>query len=135
MTQQALFGTLAVKSGDVTRDQLDECLEIQEFTQESGTPAKLGTIMLEMGYMRKIQVSKILKLQEFMSIRNRGIQMAQKAVREGILKDRYLQPCLDYQKELFTKQGEIKPLEEILVERRLVSSRTSTRMKRITQDQ
>ena len=57
---QKLFGMIAMSLGLVTKEQLDECLELQrQFT----VPLPLGAIMLARGVLTKEQLEGVLKVQ------------------------------------------------------------------------
>ncbi len=57
-----LLGTLAVKSGLATREQVDECLGIQQEARTiGGTVPRLGEVMAEKGYLSQDQVDAILR--------------------------------------------------------------------------
>lgn len=60
LTKHRLFGILAMSLGLITKEQLDECLAIQE---QSTARNPLGAILLAQGYMSEKQVREILAIQ------------------------------------------------------------------------
>ena len=60
IAKMKLFGMVALSMGVITREQLQECVEIQ---QQSTVPRKLGAILLSRGYVTESQVREILKVQ------------------------------------------------------------------------
>ncbi|MHC4199508.1 MAG: serine/threonine protein kinase, partial [Planctomycetota bacterium] len=57
-----LLGTLAVKAGLATREQVDECLNTQQEARTvGGTVPRLGEVMAEKGYLSREQVDAILR--------------------------------------------------------------------------
>lgn len=61
-----LFGMIALSLGIVTKEQLEECLSIQ---QESSICRRLGAIMLVKGYMNDAQVREVLHVQNRVRLR------------------------------------------------------------------
>ncbi len=62
-TSRRLFGMIAMSMGMIDKEQLDECLQLQ---QQSGEPAQLGEIMLTRGDLTEEQVSDIVAVQRRM---------------------------------------------------------------------
>jgi len=60
IAKMKLFGMVALSMGVITREQLQECVEIQ---QQSTVSRKLGAILLSRGYVTESQVREILKVQ------------------------------------------------------------------------
>jgi len=57
-----LFGMLAVKVGLATREQVDECLRVQQEARTTGgTVLRLGEVMARSGYLSHEQVNSILR--------------------------------------------------------------------------
>jgi len=55
------FGTTAIKSGFITKDQLQETLGIQvEENVEGKTHRLIGSILLDRGYINDEQANKVL---------------------------------------------------------------------------
>lgn len=58
----SLFGTIAVKAGLATREQVGECLRLQREARERGEPVpRLGELMAQKGYLSPEQVEAILR--------------------------------------------------------------------------
>jgi len=60
-SQERLFGVLALGMGIITKEQLEECLKLQEKGADDWH--MLGTIMLEKGYMTESQIQQVLDAQ------------------------------------------------------------------------
>jgi len=57
-----LFGTIAVKAGLATREQVGECIRLQREARERGEPIpRLGELMAQKGYLSPEQVEAILR--------------------------------------------------------------------------
>lgn len=56
-----LFGSAAVKLGFISRDQLQECLQIQEQMRKMGLDSPIGEILVKKGYLTPAQQTQILK--------------------------------------------------------------------------
>ncbi len=62
MSDREPFGEVAVKLGQVTREQVKEALKIQENLRHEGQEHKLlGMILLEQGYLSTTGLIEILK--------------------------------------------------------------------------
>jgi hypothetical protein len=55
-----LFGMVALSMGLITKEQIEECLEVQ---RQSRIPRRLGAIMLEREYLTDAQVRGVLRVQ------------------------------------------------------------------------
>jgi hypothetical protein len=135
------FGEIALKTGKVSKETLDKCVEIQH-TLPSWKP--LGVVIMEQGYLTEDEVSDILKIQkrnmEAMSIQRR--QMGEDnifgriAIKLGYVTLPQVEECLRVQLELakdyLLRLGEImikkgylnkKQLTEIITyqEKRLIT--------------
>ena len=64
-----LFGMIALSLGMITKERLEECLNVQ---QNSSTRRRLGAIMLVKGYMTDAQVREVLHVQN--RVRRRATQ-------------------------------------------------------------
>lgn len=59
-----LFGEIAIRWNFATREQVDECLEVQKEERQKGNPRKLGEIMLYKGYIQVQQIAAVLEAQK-----------------------------------------------------------------------
>lgn len=64
------FGSLAIKKGFISREQIQECLGIQQELKETGVNEKLGKILIKRGYMTKEQILEILQEQRGIGLTN-----------------------------------------------------------------
>ncbi|RME72178.1 MAG: hypothetical protein D6776_09225, partial [Planctomycetota bacterium] len=55
-----LFGEIALKKQLVTREQVEECLEIQKRLKEMGISKTLGAIMHDKKYLSMVEIKEIL---------------------------------------------------------------------------
>ena len=60
LSKQKLFGMVALSMGLITKDQLQECLDIQ---RDSLLPRQLGGVMMSRGYLTEEQVREVLAVQ------------------------------------------------------------------------
>jgi len=60
LANKKLFGMLALSMGFISKEHLQECIEIQE---SSTIPRRLGSILLSRGYIKEAQLKEILALQ------------------------------------------------------------------------
>ena len=58
-SKERTFGVIALSLGLITKEQLAECLQLQQ--KRGGDWQMLGTIMLEKGYMTESQVRQVLE--------------------------------------------------------------------------
>jgi serine/threonine-protein kinase len=56
-----LFGEIALKKQLVTKDQVEECLEIQKRLKEMGITKTLGAIMHDKKYLSMVEIKEILR--------------------------------------------------------------------------
>ncbi len=56
-----LFGEIALKKTLVTKDQVDECLEIQKKLKEMGITRTLGAVMHDKKYLSMVEIKEILR--------------------------------------------------------------------------
>jgi len=58
-----LFGEIALEAGQLTVEQLEECLGLQELRRREGAEVKIGEILFERGYLTQVQVHLLLQVQ------------------------------------------------------------------------
>jgi serine/threonine-protein kinase len=63
-TGQPLFGEVAAAAGQLSVEQLEECLGLQEFRRRQGAQVKIGEITVERGYLTEVQVHLLLRVQK-----------------------------------------------------------------------
>lgn len=63
--RNTIFGTLVLKTGLVSKEQIIECLKYQKNLEEKGEKVpRLGELMARKGYLTIEQVKEILKKQK-----------------------------------------------------------------------
>jgi len=60
LSKKLLFGVVAMSMGYATREQVNECIDIQ---RQSEVKRRLGDIMRQRGYLTEVQVKEILSVQ------------------------------------------------------------------------
>lgn len=119
----ALFGQIALKLGVVTREQLEEALDLQRFAKEH---KPLGLILIELKHVTEAELARIIEAQK--AVANRAESRA-KAVREdtlfgkvairlGSCTEEQLAECLAVQgqlpKDRFMRLGDIMVIKGVL---------------------
>lgn len=64
-----LFGQIAVQSGFVTADQVNECVRAQQESAAGGAPTMIGQLLLQRGYLKYDQFIEVLARQEKFALR------------------------------------------------------------------
>ena len=113
--RDSFFGVIAVKNGLLTKEQLNDCLRIQEDGGE-GAPS-LGEICREHGYLTEDEVSKVLRAQAKSERILEDRLTGELAVRNGLLTQAQIDEVVDLQKG----EGNGRPIGEILLERGLLT--------------
>src|SRR5436190_1327397 len=62
--EDILVGRIALASGLLSRDKLDECLDEQLRLEKGGKARQLGEIMVDKGYLRLGDVTRLLRIQK-----------------------------------------------------------------------
>lgn len=112
----SLFGQIAMRLGIVTRDQLQEALELQRFAQGH---KPLGVILMELKYVGPKDLEKIVEAQKALlaeaSVRQKAVRednlFGKVAIRLGFCTEEQLAECLALQEQLpkdrFMRLGDI----------------------------
>lgn len=114
--EDLLFGKLTVSRGFATREQIDECIQMQSMTED---PPSLGELLLYKGYLTADQHGQVLEAQKRnlerrdpeSGERKEALLFGKLAVREGLLTEEEVNECLRAQAE----DGETRSLGEIMV--------------------
>ena len=112
----SLFGQIAMRLGIVTRDQLQEALELQRFAQGH---KPLGVILMELKYVSNKDLERIVEAQKALlaeaSVRQKAVRednlFGKVAIRLGFCTEEQLADCLALQEQLpkdrFMRLGDI----------------------------
>ncbi len=125
--QERLLGRIALASGMITQEQLDQCLGLQE---GSRTAKPLGDLLLDRGYITPEQRGRLLSMQK------KHLAEAQEAVprmegrdepvfgrmvlRKGLITSEQLNECLR-QQERDLERGRPRNLGQVMVEKGYLS--------------
>jgi len=85
-SQRPLFGQAAVATGQLSVEQLEECLGLQELRKRQGAEVKIGEILFERGYLSQVQVHLVLNVQKGLKARMEigGFEIVDKLGRGGM---------------------------------------------------
>ncbi|MBI3267452.1 MAG: protein kinase [Planctomycetes bacterium] len=126
----ALLGKIALQQGLITRDQLVECLRLQEIESQSLPPHRLrslGAILIEHRYVSEENLKKLFSTHnrcaqegatscnDFRS--SEELRLGKVLVSLGIAGARQIDECLRMQAERVREDGSVPRLGELLVER------------------
>jgi len=112
--RDSLFGTLAARAGFAAREQVGECLTLQEeYRARGGRVPRLGELLAQKGYMTAEQVRSVLKGQH---AAQEGF-FGETAVRLAFTTRERVGECLDVQRS--ERKGK---LGQLLVERGYITS-------------
>lgn len=125
------LGELAVRGKLISREQLGECLEIQSFARSEGDEVPLGRVFRDMDYLPAAQLETLLHLQRFLHARLDGMDLADHAVREGVVTRATADQCVDLQQRLYREEDRVVPLDEILLEKARLSRKGSSRLREL----
>ena len=116
----SLFGQIALKLGLVTKKQLDEALELQQYAKER---KPLGVILMELKIIGQRELEKVIEAQKELVVQSHTRAKAVKednlfgkvAIRLAFCSEQQLHECLDAQeglpKERFMRLGDIMVLK------------------------
>ncbi|MCC6737539.1 MAG: protein kinase [Planctomycetia bacterium] len=127
--EDLLVGRIALASGLLTRDKLDECIHL---FASSETPPSLGEVFVDRGFLRRDQLAMLMALAGRdlpnaapaapAAVPDSMLESAlfgKIAIRENLVTHEQLFECLDTQLGL-EKEGKSKQLGEIMVEKGLL---------------
>ena len=63
VARRPMFGEAAAATGQLTVEQLEECLGLQELRRRDGAEVKIGEVLIERGYLTQVQVHLLLNVQ------------------------------------------------------------------------
>ena len=118
-----LFGQIAVRLGILTKQQLQEALELQRFAVGH---KPLGVLLMELNYVKEADLARIIEAQKEMltdaSVRQKAVRednlFGKVAIRLSCCKEEHLQECLALQeqlpKERFMRLGDIMVIKGYL---------------------
>ncbi len=119
----SLFGQIALKLGLVTRKQLDEALELQQYAKER---KPLGVILIELKIIGQRELEMVIEAQKELVVQSHTRAKAVKednlfgkvAIRLSFCTEQHLHECLGVQeqlpKERFMRLGDILVLKGYL---------------------
>jgi len=124
--EDVLIGRIALASGWITRDRLDECIHVFETALGEGS---LGEIFVERGYLTRERL-KTLQVLARRDLPSKSVPPAPPgssdsaffgilAVQEGLLTPEQASKCLEEQLRL-EKEGKDRQIGEIMVEKGLI---------------
>ncbi len=144
--EDLLIGRIALASGLLTRDKLDECIHLYE---SSDLPPSLGEVFLQRGFLKPEQLANLTALAGvdlpsagasapstppssagFPDSLTESAFFGKIAIREKLVTHEQLFECLDQQLRL-EKEGKAKQLGEIMVERGFLKLGDVTRLLRL----
>ena len=121
MDHENLFGTIAVRLGYCTTEQVDECVELQKGEYRLNP---LGQIMIRKGYLQAKQLEEVLANQSnYLRRIDRNSRervedtiFGRLVLKNGFATEDQITEALEYQSQR-QAQGEIVPIGSILVEK------------------
>ncbi len=122
------FGQQAVDREFVTQDQIDECYTLLAKFAAEGNPKALADILVEQGYMTDAQIEEIQQRVRFMELRDQDRAFGKQCVKKGWITLKQMDSCLEIQRNVFRKSGEIRSLGEILVQQKMLTPETQEKV-------
>jgi hypothetical protein len=124
-----LLGQIAVEKGFINKQQLTECLKLQETFEDTETPKHLGLILLEKQYIDEEELELALEMQRHRLNENvdntdlklKDLLIGQIAVRQKLTTRNQVDECLREQAKI-EELGIFLRLGEILVKKGFISS-------------
>ncbi|MBI5366726.1 MAG: hypothetical protein HZA54_06795, partial [Planctomycetes bacterium] len=121
--QDILFGSLSVREGYVTQEEVDECIRAQDKERKP-----LGETMLTLGYISRLQLELLIKLQEqnlasmdlLTQQRMEDVLFGRLALREGVSTAEEVDACVKLQ-ALWEREGRVVRLGQLMCERGYLS--------------
>ncbi|MEJ5363680.1 MAG: flagellar assembly protein A [Desulfosoma sp.] len=115
-----VFGKLAIQYGLATKDTVRQALERQRALAHEGIRKPLGEVLVEMRVISPHQMKALLRLQHFLLRRDREKPLLAHAVTKGFLLPRDEKRALARQMELFKLEKKFYPIEQVLLEEKLL---------------
>lgn len=133
-----LFGRIAIKQGYVTKEQLEQCVELQQSAEDSRL---LGGIMIEQGFITKEQLRKVMILQkQAMAVpakdeieRQADVSFGYIAVQCGMVTSEQVYQCVHEQVQL-ARKGLYFRLGEVFITRGFMTPDDVNRVVELQQD-
>ena len=107
----AFFGTIALKNGLLTREELSQALSAQHRERRDGEDRTLGEICVELQLLTREQAEEVLWLQQKSEMVLEDTLYGQIAVRQGLVTEEQLAVALSHQRD----SGYERRMGEILV--------------------
>lgn len=122
MASQAdlLFGKIAIMNKMVTKEQVDECVSIQERFAQDGIEMTLGEVLQKKKFVTEQQIQQILHAQRYLAVRAEDVRLGELAVRNGMVAQRQVADALALQESAFRQGKPIPRLGELLTQRGLL---------------
>ncbi|MCR4318307.1 MAG: hypothetical protein NUW37_18345 [Planctomycetes bacterium] len=116
-----LLGTLALRRGFITKDQLSSCLTA--LADAPGDERTLGEVLLATGAIDKKKLAILRRMEEAVKARDEDLRLIPMIVENGLASKERLDQYLVRQKQIFKESGDIVRLTELLREDNLIGER------------
>lgn len=118
---ELLFGTIALEMGLITRQQLDECLDLQD-ARDQILPRLLGNLLMARGYLRPADLPRVIReqadrIRQYSArspLSTRGDPFGQLLVQLGFINRYQLHECVRLQARLHEEHGLALRLGELM---------------------
>ena len=116
INEECLFGEIAISCKYITRDQLSECLALQERYGREGKRKRIGDCLIEAGYLSEGQRQWALKVQDYSRQRGEDLLYGKLLVEKGFASKGNVEKALGMQESAFKQKHRVCKLREIMVQ-------------------
>jgi hypothetical protein len=121
-----LFVQHALKSGDMTTEQLQDCLREKQVMESPGTHQTMIQICIRKGYLSEKKMNQVLRKRRYEKVRHQDLEIGRAAVKQKIVEADQVRLCMRIQEFAFQHgNNSIPRLVQLLGDRGLVDTKSA----------
>lgn len=119
-----LFVQHALKSGDMTTEQLQDCLREKQVIESLGTRQTMTQICIRKGYLSEEKMNQVIRKRRYEKVRHQDLEIGRAAVRQKVVDADQVRICLRVQELAFQHGNSTIPrLVQLLGDRGLIDTK------------
>jgi hypothetical protein len=119
-----LFVQHALKSGDMTTEQLQDCLREKQVMESLGTHQTMTQICIRKGYLSEEKMNQVIRKRRYEKVRHQDLEIGRAAVKQKIVEADQVRLCMRIQELAFQHgNNNIPRLVQLLGDRGLLDSK------------